>query len=48
MPIVTPAYPAMNSSANVNAWSFAVLRDDFKRGSREFARRSSRTPMKTR
>jgi len=32
MPIVTPAYPAMNSAANVNPWSFAVLRDEFARG----------------
>eukprot|EP00629_Pelagomonadales_sp_RCC1024_P003227 CAMPEP_0119280962 /NCGR_PEP_ID=MMETSP1329-20130426/23746_1 /TAXON_ID=114041 /ORGANISM="Genus nov. species nov., Strain RCC1024" /LENGTH=507 /DNA_ID=CAMNT_0007281563 /DNA_START=140 /DNA_END=1660 /DNA_ORIENTATION=+ len=33
MPIVTPAYPAMNSAANVNAWSFQVLQGEFQRGS---------------
>ena len=33
MPIVTPAYPAMNSAANVNPWSFAVLREEFGRAS---------------
>jgi poly(A) polymerase Pap1 len=49
MPIVTPAYPAMNSSANVNAWSFAVLRDEFKRGSRiceEIVENSDEDPLK--
>mmetsp|Transcript_6513 Transcript_6513/g.20203 ORF Transcript_6513/g.20203 Transcript_6513/m.20203 type:complete len:628 (+) Transcript_6513:262-2145(+) len=33
MPIVTPAYPAMNSAANVNPWSYAVLQSEFERGS---------------
>ena len=49
MPIVTPAYPAMNSSANVNAWSFAVLRDEFKRGSRiceEIVENADEDPLK--
>ena len=31
MPIVTPAYPAMNSAANVNAFTFDILRGEFER-----------------
>ncbi|KAJ8603756.1 hypothetical protein CTAYLR_000302 [Chrysophaeum taylorii] len=34
MPIVTPAYPAMNSAANVNPWTFRVIKDEFERASR--------------
>lgn len=33
MPIVTPAYPAMNSAANVNPWTFKVIKDEFERAS---------------
>mmetsp|Transcript_8907 Transcript_8907/g.27404 ORF Transcript_8907/g.27404 Transcript_8907/m.27404 type:complete len:745 (+) Transcript_8907:93-2327(+) len=31
MPIITPAFPAMNSAANVNTWTFDVLRGEFER-----------------
>lgn len=32
MPLITPAYPAMNSAFNVNAHSFEVMRMEIKRG----------------
>ncbi|TMW68649.1 hypothetical protein Poli38472_006117 [Pythium oligandrum] len=32
MPILTPAYPSMNSSFNVSTHSLSVMKDEFKRG----------------
>lgn len=32
MPLITPAYPAMNSAFNVNAHSFQVMQREIKRG----------------
>ena len=31
MPIITPAFPAMNSAANVNPWTFDILRGELER-----------------
>lgn len=32
MPLITPAYPAMNSAFNVNVHSFEVMKNEIKRG----------------